>query len=270
MSTESSRQYTFVDDKNSGVPITASRMDAEFDNVITKLNQKVLIKSSAPSGPIAGMLWYDSSNKLLKQYRNSEWVVLAIHVGTSEMSTPQEGDAWYDTDNNILKVYNGSTWDTLATTTDVSDAVDINAKTEKETLEADDLFLIEDSADGNAKKKVKYSNVYPFAYTHYDSGWFAVTTNTSYTKTHNLGTTKVLISIYISDTSDGSGKIAMGQGELTVDGAGNRNQCGIRTLTTSTVVLRTGAARLANTNDADGNSWTPTSGYARIIMLALD
>lgn len=262
MSTEASRQYTFVDDKNSGVPITASRMDAEFNNVITKLNQKVLIKSSAPSGPIAGMLWYDSTNKLLKQYRNSEWVVLAIHVSATVMSTPQEGDAWYDTGNNILKVYNGSTWDTLATTTDVSDAVDMNAKTEKETLAADDLFLIEDSADDNAKKKVKYSNVYPFAYTHYDSGWFSITRNgTLYTKTHSLGTTKAIAIVYGATDSDGTNMGTI-QTYTYNDGGGVGCLQGI-TATQISVAFQTYDYIIVNTTRT-----APT--YARIVMLALE
>lgn len=109
-STQATRQYNWVDDRNNSIPITASRMDTEFDNIITKLNQKVIIRSTSPSSPIAGMLWYDSTNKFLKQYRNNEWVVVAIHVGASAAATPQEGDAWYETDTDIFKVYNGSAW----------------------------------------------------------------------------------------------------------------------------------------------------------------
>jgi hypothetical protein len=115
MSTLASRLYSWTNDKNSGVPITASRQDAEDDNFITKLNQKVLIKSSAPDSPIAGMLWYDSTNKFLKQFRNSEWVVLGVHVGASAPSTIQEGDVWWDTANNLLKAYNGSAWESVIT-----------------------------------------------------------------------------------------------------------------------------------------------------------
>jgi hypothetical protein len=91
-------------------------MDAEDNQFVTKLNQKVLIKSSAPDSPIAGMLWYDSTNKLLKQFRNSEWVAYAaVHFGTSAPTTVQEGDVWYDSTNNLLKVYNGSAWESVIT-----------------------------------------------------------------------------------------------------------------------------------------------------------
>jgi hypothetical protein len=109
MSTEWVRNYDFVDDKNAGVPITASRVDAELDDIATKLNQKVLVKSSAPASPIAGMLWVDSTNKVLKQYRNSEWVVMApVHVGTSAPTTPQEGDIFWDSTNDKLYIYHST------------------------------------------------------------------------------------------------------------------------------------------------------------------
>lgn len=110
-STLATRQYNWVNDRNNSVPITASRMDNEFDSIITKLNEKVLIKSTAPSAPIAGMLWYDSSNKILKQYRNNEWVsISAVHVGTSAPGIPQDGDLWYDKTTNQLNTYDGTGW----------------------------------------------------------------------------------------------------------------------------------------------------------------
>lgn len=113
-STLSTRLYNWVNDRNNSIPITASRMDAEFDNIITKLNEKVLIKSTAPSSPIAGMLWYDSANKILKQYRNNEWVGMSVvHVGASAMATPQDGDLWYDSTNNLLETYDGTGWSNI-------------------------------------------------------------------------------------------------------------------------------------------------------------
>ena len=111
MSTTASRQYTFVDDKNSSVPITASRVDAEFDNIITKLNQKAIVSATAPSTPIGGMLWVDTTTKTLKEYRNAEWVIHGVvHVGTAAPTTSQEGDLWYDTTNHLLESYNGTAW----------------------------------------------------------------------------------------------------------------------------------------------------------------
>jgi len=110
MSTAIARSYNWVTDKNAGTPITASRMDTEFDAIITKLNQKVIIAASAPSGPIAGMLWLDSTNKLLKQYRNSEWVVMGcVHIATAAPTTAQEGDLFFNTTTHKIYVYSTST-----------------------------------------------------------------------------------------------------------------------------------------------------------------
>lgn len=122
MSTTSSRQYNFVDDRNSGIPITASRVDAELDNIISKLNEKVIIKATAPTSPIEGLIWYDTTNDRVNQYRNAEWVVMgAVHFGTSAMATPQAGDTWYDTSGSevVVKVRNkaNDAWLTIAQST---------------------------------------------------------------------------------------------------------------------------------------------------------
>jgi len=109
MSTTSSRQYNFVDDRNSSIPITASRVDAELDNIITKLNQKVIIAAGAPGAPVNLLIWADTTNKQVKQYRNSEWVVMGVvHVGTTAPTTMQSGDVWIDTSGaeNVIKYRN--------------------------------------------------------------------------------------------------------------------------------------------------------------------
>jgi len=81
MSTEISRVRNFVNDKNSAVPITASFMDSEFDQIMTGLNRKMLVKSTAPSSPIEGSTWYDSTNKMVKVYRNSAWDRVDVPAG---------------------------------------------------------------------------------------------------------------------------------------------------------------------------------------------
>lgn len=109
MSTLISRLYNFVTDKANNVKITASRMDAENNQIIVALNRKVLCSASAPSSPIAGQTWVDTTNKFLKLYRNGEWVIQGIvHVGTSAPETPQLGDCWVDTTNKSLSFYDGS------------------------------------------------------------------------------------------------------------------------------------------------------------------
>jgi len=118
MSTVISRLYNWVTDKSNNVKITASRQDGELDQQIVALNRKVLCSGSAPSSPIAGQTWVDTTNKFLKVYRNNEWVIQgAVHVSATGnvMATPQEGDIWYDTTLNTLQAYNGATWDVIQT-----------------------------------------------------------------------------------------------------------------------------------------------------------
>ena len=75
MSTTISRLYSWATDKTNAIPITASRMDSEMDQVITALNRKALCSSSAPSSPIAGQTWLDTSvtPAQLKIYNGSSW-----------------------------------------------------------------------------------------------------------------------------------------------------------------------------------------------------
>ena len=70
--------------------------------------------TSAPSAPLAGQLWWDSSNSLLKVYTGSAFKT--VSSSTSAASDPASGivgDLFWHTTNNQLKVYNGSGWTTI-------------------------------------------------------------------------------------------------------------------------------------------------------------
>ena len=70
--------------------------------------------TSAPSAPLAGQLWWDSSNSLLKVYTGSAFKT--VSSSTSASSDPAGGvvgDLFWHTTNNQLKVYNGSGWTTI-------------------------------------------------------------------------------------------------------------------------------------------------------------
>ena len=112
MSTTISRLYSWATDKTNGVKITAARVDAEMDQVITALNRKVLCAASAPSNPINGQTWVDTTNNLVKAYLNNAWVIIAnyIYIQSDTPTGMSEGYLWYDTANNLLKAYDGSSW----------------------------------------------------------------------------------------------------------------------------------------------------------------
>lgn len=104
-----------------------------------------------------------------------------------------------------------------------------------------------------------------FGYTFYDSGWFAIATGTAYTKTHNLGTMKCIVAVYVSNSADGSGVVLQGQGALTDQAIG----CSITDLSATDVVLQTAPTYIASYYVGA----TPTllsSGYARVIILAVE
>lgn len=73
MSTEYVRYYSANADYVAGHPIDDRDIDGEFNAITVALNRKVLIKTSAPTSPIEGQTWYDSTNKVHKTYRNGAW-----------------------------------------------------------------------------------------------------------------------------------------------------------------------------------------------------
>lgn len=85
MSTTISRLYNWVTDKANSVKITASRQDAELDQLIVAANRKALCASSAPSSPIAGQSWVDTSitPPLLKTYNGTTWDVVGHATGAN-------------------------------------------------------------------------------------------------------------------------------------------------------------------------------------------
>jgi hypothetical protein len=66
---------------------------------------------SAPSAPMTGQIWYDSSATLLKFYTGSVWK--PIHTSMASSTSPNgaiAGDLWWNTASAQLFTYSGSTW----------------------------------------------------------------------------------------------------------------------------------------------------------------
>ncbi len=67
--------------------------------------------SSAPSTPLSGQLWWDTTNTALKVYTGTAWVESGgVTSASSAPASPVEGDLWFDTTNDQLKAWNGSAW----------------------------------------------------------------------------------------------------------------------------------------------------------------
>jgi hypothetical protein len=67
--------------------------------------------SSAPTAPLTGQLWYDSTNALLKVYNGSIWKPISSSAsGSSQPASPVTGDLWYNSTTAQLNVWSGSAW----------------------------------------------------------------------------------------------------------------------------------------------------------------
>ena len=83
--------------------------DALNENFVKLLEN--FSNTSAPSSPLAGQLWWDSTNNLLKVYTGSTFkTVSSSTASSSQPASGVTGDLWWDTANSQLKVYDGSAW----------------------------------------------------------------------------------------------------------------------------------------------------------------
>ena len=74
-------------------------------------------KGSAPTAPLPGQLWYDSTGKYLKvntaasKGSTPAWKVISMITSSgSYTGTPVIGEQWWDSTNLQLKVWSGSAW----------------------------------------------------------------------------------------------------------------------------------------------------------------
>ena len=70
--------------------------------------------STAPSAPIKGELWYDSTNTALKIYDGSNFVEVSVrNSATTPTVGLTTGTLWNDTTNDQLFVYDGAAFDLI-------------------------------------------------------------------------------------------------------------------------------------------------------------
>lgn len=97
----------------------------------------------------------------------------------------------------------------------------------------------------------------------YDSGWvFRANTETTYTFNHNLGEVPTIVQMWLSDTSDGSGRVVVGSYNET-------SAYGMQIVDIDNTSIRIRARIFFyNVYDANGVLWQPTSAYVRIRAIA--
>lgn len=64
-----------------------------------------------PANPLAGQLWWDTKNKILKYFDGARFKPCSSSaVGENAPHVPMIGDQWWDTTFDQLKIFNGETW----------------------------------------------------------------------------------------------------------------------------------------------------------------
>ena len=71
-----------------------------------------------PPNPLAGQLWWDTTNNILRVYSGTSWKISTGATSAPFSSPPGDlsalgGDLWFDSTNQQLKVYSGSTFVTV-------------------------------------------------------------------------------------------------------------------------------------------------------------
>ena len=110
---------------NSGINTSATSISLIGPNVPSyglSINENYIkmlenfSNSTAPSNPLTGQLWFDSStgNVVLKNYNGVTWKPLSSSINSSSApANPQTGDYWWNTGNVTLSVYNSTGWITI-------------------------------------------------------------------------------------------------------------------------------------------------------------
>ena len=178
-----------------------------------------------------------------------------------------------------LRIYGGSTGDaSLQFSTDTQDiSIGVDGDSDKFkisdytrlgifdrlTMDTSGNFTIAQNLTVSGDLTVNGSII---GYSAYDSGWFAIEDDSTYTKTHDLGTTRCIVQIWVSTANDGSAD------EYNVSGPMNTNYEGTHMvdITTTEIKIVTGSKIFLGRNSSGSNVAIDASGYARIIMLALE
>lgn len=95
----------------------------------------------------------------------------------------------------------------------------------------------------------------------YDSGWFAVATSTTYTKTHSLGSTALQATLWFSDSATGASNVFEVYLRPDQDIGGQ-----LYDLTTTDVKIYTDSSNVAQKITSGGGVTSYSSGYYRVIL----
>lgn len=256
-----------IEPQGDGSGLDADTVDGYDATALLDLSQHTgtISLDTIPQGSGSGL-----SSDYLDNQHGAFYLARSSHTGTQTPSTisPQGAGSGLDADTvdgfhasslasaNKLLALNSSAKLPVSITGDADTVDGFHASS---SPQANKLIAL----DGSGK-------ISPGVLKTYDSGWFAVSSPGEYTKTHNLGTTKVIWVTYFSPSSGGSPTYLAWSG---FEGGYNQDSGStLAAITTTTATLRCGVAgrTVMNVHTSLGAVTGYTSGYFRIIALALE
>lgn len=100
--------------------------------------------SSAPTSPMIGQLWYNTTTGIMSVYRSSGFISLAIlTTSAAQPNLPKQGDLWFDTVDGQLKMFSGQVWIVVSPLYSSSQTkTGVFAETIKDTLNGNHICLV--------------------------------------------------------------------------------------------------------------------------------
>ena len=85
--------------------------EAQNENFVKLLENFSNTTANAPTNPVKGQLFFDTTLGQVQVYNGSVFKAIASSIiSTSAPASGVKGDVWYDSANNQLKVYSGTEW----------------------------------------------------------------------------------------------------------------------------------------------------------------
>lgn len=191
---------------------------------------------------------------------SNEAIWLESDAGTERQLTTGSGLALKltDADGAVLKTGN----QTIAGVKKFTSAPESDAN----AVEPNDLVRYQQMSG------VDVNSVNGLHFKKYNSGWFGVAINTTYTKTHGLGGTPEFIEVWYSDTYDGSGDVVKcGTPDFTYTTwpTGQWNMASNICDVNDTILRVRTSNPIVSYVDQNSSTHAATTGYLRIVALRI-
>jgi len=275
-----SRLYSFVTDSAAGIKISSAKVDGELDQLLSTINKNLIISATTPGTASDGLTWVDNSvhPPVIKVYDGNAaaWVDIALPALTTQ------GDIVYFNGTALARLPAGTAGKVLKTggaganpSWGLPEDLVIASQAQGDIIYfngtnwvrlapgTSGYYLQTKGAAANPIWAAQASSIY-------DSGWFAVSANATYTKAHGLASTPSRTWMLLAQNSDGSGWCITGAQNLEIWGDDRpEGQIMIVEITATNIVVRTLQERSQDTffdfRDKSGVRQKGNSAYCKIV-----